>query len=293
MASNRNIPTIVIAGPTGSGKSTVALEIAQKINGEIICADSRTIYKDANIGTAKPTSTERQLVKHHCLDVVRLGESFSASDFKLRAQQAISGIKQKSKVPIVVGGSGLYIDGLVYDFSFKPAPSEKLRSELNNKIIDQLQKMIIAKDLPMPFNKNNKRHLIRVIETNGEQPQKKHKPDDVIYTGLNIDNQTLKTKIEHRVEQMYEDGFLDEVKALSNKFSLDLVRSAGIGYSSAVDYLDGQISLEKAKASFVKGDMMLAKRQMTWFKRNPDIVWFSSSGELKDYIINQTSKLLS
>lgn len=290
MASNRTIPTIVIAGPTASGKSALALDIAQKISGEIVCADSRTVYKELSIGVAKPTPKEQKIIKHHCLDLVSLDQDFSVADFKKATTEAVADIKSRGNIPVIVGGSGLYIDAYVYDFSFKTKPDEKIRSKLNNMTIEDLQQIIINKKLTMPTNMNNKRHLIRVIESNGEKPLKKQKPNDVIYTGLNIDNDQLFNSISNRVNKMYESGFLDEVESLGKSFNEQLVRSAGIGYSSALDYLQGRISADLAKQEFIKGDKALARRQKTWLKRNADILWFDTPSVLKTHIFTSLNK---
>lgn len=291
MAANPQKPTvIVIAGPTASGKSALALDLAQKIGGEIICADSRTIYKDLTIGVAKPTKLDRQKVVHHCLDLVNLGEKFNASDFKEVATSALNSIQKKGAIAIIVGGSGLYIDGLVYDFGFlEPAePSE--RSKLNNKTINELKQMIISQKLAMPSNHQNKRHLIRALETAGKTPRKKPKPDDVIYTAINPSKLELTTQITKRVDKMYELGFELELKKLLEKYPQGTVKSAGIGYSAGVDYIQGKISLDQAKQAFTRGDIALAKRQLTWLKRNPDVEWFSSPEQLKIHILRLLSK---
>jgi tRNA dimethylallyltransferase len=284
------LPLIVIAGPTASGKSAAALELAQKINGEIICADSRTIYQYASIGTAKPAKKEQALIKHYGLDLVELSESFTAHDFKNYAKKTINEIKQKNKLPILVGGSGLYIDGLVYDFSFRSTPNLDVRSKLNNLNVSELQSLVNKQKLPMPTNSLNKRHLIRVIETNGQESQKKFLPTDVIYTGLWPGDEELKYRINERVENMYNRGFLDEVAKLKKRYSSEQISLAGTGYQSALSYIDVQISLEEAKEHFKMSDWQLARRQRTWFKRNPDIKWFSQKKALQTHILSLLNK---
>jgi len=161
------INTIYIVGPTASGKSDLGIQIAKELNGEIICADSRTIYKNLDIATAKPSLNERKEVKHWCLDVVEPNERYSAAQFKRDAQMAIKDILSRSKLPIIVGGSGLYIDGLLYDYEFGPLENEQLRSELELMTIEQLQEIITARNIEMPENNKNKRYLIRAIEQGG------------------------------------------------------------------------------------------------------------------------------
>ena len=281
---------IVIAGPTASGKSAAAIELASKIDGEIISADSRTVYKDADIGTAKPSLKDQAKIKHYGLNLAELGKPFTAHDFKLMAQKAIKVIRSKKKIPIIVGGSGLYIDGLVYDFSFRQTPNPEERSKLNNLSISELQQMVSDKKLRMPENKLNKRHLIRVIETEGETYTKQQLSDDVIYTGLLPSDRELKSNINSRIEKMYQTGFLDEVTRLSEQHGSEQITSAGIGYKSALDYIQGRISADEARQIFKTGDWQLARRQKTWFKRNPDITWFDDKKALQTHILAKLSK---
>lgn len=235
-------PLIVIVGPTASGKTALAIELAKRFNGEIICADSRTVYKGMDIGTAKPSEAEKQAIKHHLLDVAEPGERFTAVDFKRLATEALKDIESRGKLPIMVGGTGLYVDAILYDFQFNSEGAER----------DPL----------------NPRHL----KKSEDQPPRQLRPNTLVI-GLQPDKETLKQRIEARVETMLEQGLIEEAKALRAKY--DTAKSAfdTTSYRPILEYLDGAISLDEAKAKFVKNDLSLAKRQKTWFKRNPNIHW--------------------
>lgn len=164
MKSAIKAPLIVITGPTASGKSGLALELAEELNGEIICADSRTIYKGMDIGTAKPTLAEQKRVRHWLIDMVEPGERFTAADFQKHALTAIDDIRLRSKIPFLVGGSGLYIDAVILGFNFASDADTVRRTELEKMTIEQLQALITKQQLTMPENSKNKRYLIRCIE---------------------------------------------------------------------------------------------------------------------------------
>src|SRR5688572_21256799 len=162
-----NKPLIVIAGPTASGKSALAMKVAKKYNGEIICADSRTVYKGMDIGTAKPSAVDRKEVPHHLLDIVQPNQPFTAADFKEQALAAIDDISGRGKLPIMVGGTGLYIDSVIFDYRFgDPADPDK-RAQLQDMTLEQLQQMCVMEGIRLPENTKNKRHLVRAVELGG------------------------------------------------------------------------------------------------------------------------------
>jgi tRNA dimethylallyltransferase len=171
-------PLIVIVGPTASGKTALAIELAQKYAGEIICADSRTLYKGMDIGTAKPTVEEQALVPHWGLDLVEPGEPFSAADFKRYALQKIDEIRARGHVPFLVGGTGLYVDGIVFDYQFGDTKNAKLRAKLEQKTIAELQVYCNENNIEMPENPQNKRYLIRAIEQVGINTTRQKTPID-------------------------------------------------------------------------------------------------------------------
>ena len=191
-----NYDLLVIVGPTASGKSALAMRIAEEFGGEIICADSRTVYRGMDIGTAKPTKEEQAKVKHWGLDLVQLNQRFTVADFKKYAEDAIEDIQNRGKLPILVGGTGLYIDAVLFNFSFRRGNKISDRLIYSQKTIEELQAIIKEKGYPMPENKQNKRHLIRTIETKGHKGSRQTKlHKTVLLVGLLPEEEMLKQKI--------------------------------------------------------------------------------------------------
>lgn len=268
-------PLVVIVGPTASGKSALALEVAKKYSGEIICADSRTIYKGMDIGTAKPSTRDQELIRHHCLDLIKPNESFSAARFKRLALEAIEEISERGKLAIMAGGTGLYVDSVIFDYKFLPVADNKERQRLNKMTVEQLQDEIVAKNLDMPFNSTNPRHLARTIETNGGRPIKEDIRSNTVVIGLRPDLDVVKKRIQGRVDSMIEQGFVEEVIQLSERYGWDAPGLLAPGYKAFRGYIENKISLEEAKYEFVRNDYLLARRQLTWFRRNKSIQWLS------------------
>lgn len=281
---------IVIVGPTASGKTALAISIAKKFNGEIICADSRTVYKGLNIGTAKPTLKEQAEVPHYMLDLIEPDQVFTAAEFKRRTQELIDNISGRGKLPILVGGTGLYIDGVIFDFAFLPLADPQERAELESKTVEELQQEIIKLGIQMPENSKNKRYLIRALETNGEIPVKKGLRKNTLLIGLDPGREKVKERINKRVEKMVDVGLIDEIKDVSTKYGWDAPALRAPGYKAFREYIEGRLTLAEAKELFVKNDFNLAKRQMTWFKRNSLINWFSSSNEVEAVVKNFLQK---
>ncbi|HXR50321.1 MAG TPA: tRNA (adenosine(37)-N6)-dimethylallyltransferase MiaA [Verrucomicrobiae bacterium] len=267
-------PLVVLVGETASGKSALALEIAQKFEGEIICADSWTVRREVNIGTAKPSVDEQALVPHHLLDVVGPCEDFTAAVFKDLANQAIEGIVARGKLPILVGGTGLYIDGVVYDFGFLPAGDRGAREELSVLSIAQLLQKIEALGIDVgDVDTRNKRRLIRLIETNGAQPTKKTLRPNTLILGLKVDRENLKERIEKRTDAMLEAGLEDEVRNLQERYGWGCEALKGVGYAQWKGYFEGTQILAETRQKIIKATADLAKRQRTWFRRNNSIHW--------------------
>ncbi len=263
---------IVIVGTTASGKSALAMKIALENNGEIICADSRTVYRGMDIGTAKPTVQDQKLVKHHLLDVVNPDEPFTVADFQQLAQQAITDIQKRGKTPVMVGGTGLYIDSILYNFKFRPVNAH-LRKELELLNVDELQQRIEEQGLKLPNNTQNPRHLMRVLEAAGQPSVKKSLRENTLVLGLTIPEGELKERITNRVEQMVAQGLEQEVKSLSKRYGWQAEAMKGIGYQEFKAYFAKEQTLEETKAQITKNTWAYARRQRTWFKRNPDIQW--------------------
>lgn len=267
-------PLLVVVGETASGKTSLALELAKELNGEIICADSWTVRREVNIGTAKPTANERATIPHHLLDIVGPDEVFTAAKFKDLANEAIIGITNRGKMPILVGGTGLYIDGLLYDYSFLPESDYSMRDELNAMGSEELIAKI--KDLGLDISDidtQNKRRLIRLIETNGQQPERKSIRENTVILGIRTDRDELKIRIEKRVDLMIENGLESEVKGLADNYGWDCEALKGVGYSQWKDYFLHSQTLSETRQKIVKATLDLAKRQRTWFKRNKSIHW--------------------
>jgi len=282
--SHTTPPLVVILGQTASGKTALAFELARKFDGEIICADSRTIYKGMDVGTAKPTAAEQKGIPHHCIDLVSPDESFSVAQFKTCALDAIKDISERGKLPIMVGGTGLYIDAVLFDYEFGDEPDLALRSDLSKKTIDELQKIIEAARYEMPENRRNKRYLIRTIERQGKTGGRKELRENTLVIGLMIDPETLKKRITQRVDGMLAAGFVDEYRRLREQHPLGGPGFLAPGYKAFSGYMDGAISIDEAKASFIKNDWQLAKRQRTWFKRNHSVQWVSDHSKAVDIV---------
>lgn len=270
-------PLIVIVGSTATGKSALAIKIAQQFNGEIISADSWLVRKNIDIGTAKPSKKELSLVKHHLIDLINADEDFTAAIYKKRALEVIDDIYGRKKLPILVGGTGLYIDALLYDYSFLPSSSNDLRMKLNSMSLAQLHSLAIDKRLSLDnIDQNNKRRVIRLIEANGKIPTKSEIKPNILLIGLKSVKDDLEANIQHRIDEMFNRGLADEVSQLANKYGWDCQALKGIGYHEWKLYFTGNQSLEQTKQRIVKDTLLLAKRQTTWFKRNKSIQWFTT-----------------
>jgi len=280
-------PLIVIIGPTASGKTEIALKLAEKHRGEIICADSRTIYKYLDIGTAKPTMEQLQRVKHWGLDLVDPGERFTVADFKKYAVEKIDEIRKRGNIPILVGGSGLYIDSIVFDYSFGNDTNEALRQKLQLMSLEELQDYCKKDKIKLPENYKNKRYLIRSIEKSGMEGTKSSKPiNNCIIVGITTEKTELRKNIKNRIECFFENGVIDEVKMIYDKYGWDNEAMKSNVYSVVMKYLKGDISLDDAKKATEILDNRLVKKQKTWFKRNEYINWLPLN-QIEQFIDNQ------
>jgi tRNA dimethylallyltransferase len=276
VVADRHItPLVVIIGQTGAGKSALAMELAKRFDGEIITADSRTVYKGMDIGTAKPSLEDQRTIKHYCLDVVEPGEKFSVYDFKQLALQSIDKIARKGKLPFLVGGTGLYVDAVLYNFSFRSPPDAATHVSLERLSVEQLQDKIAAAGLPLPQNVANPRHLRRMLESGPAPAQPKKLRANTLVLGLCTTRNELESRINMRIEQMVAAGLVDEVGTLISKYG-DVEALRAPGYKAFADYLNQECTLAEAKRSFAHNDMQLAKRQLTWFKRNKSVHWLSA-----------------
>ena len=273
-------PLLVIVGETASGKSALAIELALQLNGEIICADSWTVRREVSIGTAKPTAEQQALVPHHLLDIVDPCEDFTAAVFKRLANDKIKDISSRGRLPIMVGGTGLYIDGVLFDFNFLPAGDRGERELLNQLSIDQLLAKITEQGLELGgIDTRNKRRLIRLLETNGAEQKRQPLRKNTLILGLQTDRELLTERITARVDAMLADGLEQEVDTLQTKYGWNCEALKGVGYSQWQPYFLGQKSaaeLAVTQHRILKATLDLAKRQRTWFKRNKSIHWLTT-----------------
>lgn len=269
-----SLPLIVIVGPTASGKTGLAIDLAEQFGGEIISADSRAIYKGMDIGTAKPSAEEQARAPHWGLDVVEPGESFTAADFKSYAQQKIIEIRSRGHVPFLVGGTGLYIDAVVFDYQFGPVADPTTREKLEAMTIEELHIYCNKHNIILPENEHNKRYVVRAIERAGTADSRRTEPISTsVIVGIATDREVLRERINGRAEQLFKDGVVAEATMLGKKYGWESEAMTGNIYPLIRQYINHELSLDDVKQRFVTLDWRLAKRQLTWLKRNPYITW--------------------
>jgi tRNA dimethylallyltransferase len=266
------------------------MELAQKYDGEIICADSRTIYKGFDIGTAKPCREDRALVPHHLLDICEPGEEFSAAQFKVLAEATIHDIWRRGNVPFLVGGSGMYVDSVLFGYQFRESGEES--KDYSAATLEELQRLV-AEQYPAEFetiDRQNRRRLEQILARGvADSKDRKELAYDTLILGLAPDRLLLKQKIADRIEAMLNNGFVQEVEDLMERYGSDCPQLGIIGYKHAQDYLEGNVSLPELKERFARDDGALAKRQMTWFKRNEAIHWLTAAGEAEELVSDYLS----
>jgi len=275
---------IAIVGATASGKTAYSIELAKKINGEIISADSRYVYKGLDIGTAKPTIEERQGIPHYIIDIVEPNFDFSAGLYVSEAQKHIKDIISRGKTPIITGGTGLYFNILFHNYQLPNIePDKELREELSHYEFNELFEMLIKLDETaknVKIEKNDKKKLIRAIEIvkkTGlplDKARGKGKNEyNVEWIGLNYKREELYDRINCRVDLMMETGLLDETKSLLRKYGRISNITDTIGYREMIKYLDGEMTLDEAISKLKQNSRNYAKRQLTWFRKNEEIKW--------------------
>lgn len=278
-----NNRVIAVVGATASGKTSYAIELAKKINGEIISADSRLVYKGMDIGTAKPTIDEMQEIPHYMIDVVEPEYNYSVGLYVKEAKKHITDIISRGKVPIVVGGTGLYFRVLLENYDLPDVkPDYELRKELSSYSYEKLLEMLTKLDekAANSVEKNDKKKLIRYIEIIklAGKPLDlvrgvKEKEFNVEWVGLNFPREILYDRINKRVDLMIEQGLIDETKKLLQKHGRISNITDTIGYREVLSYLDGELSLDEAKDKLKQNTRNYAKRQLTWFRKNEQINW--------------------
>ena len=292
---------IVICGPTASGKTALSIELAKQINGEIVSADSMQIYKDMNIGTAKPTKEEMQEIRHYLIDFVSPDERYSVADYKQDAKKAIREILKKGKVPIIVGGTGLYVDSLIYEIEypnieFDEKYREKLEKEVEENGLEELYEK--AKEIDIEaikkISKNDKKRILRILEiyhatgknkTEQEIESRKNEVEfDYKVYALNWDREKLYERINKRVDIMLEQGLIEEVKNVYEKYNEFPTAMQGLGYKEVVEYLENKMSKEEMIEKIKQETRRYAKRQMTWFRKNKQTIWLNAEDEIQNNI---------
>lgn len=280
----KNRPTVIaIVGATASGKTSCAIELAKKIDGEIISADSRLVYKGFDIGTAKPTKEEQQGVPHYMIDIVEPEFEYSAGLYKQQAKEIISEILSRGKTPIIAGGTGLYIDILLKNYDLPQIEADKeLRTELKTYTKEDLYNKLLELDSSAGeiIDKNDSKKIIRAIEiikttgkTLSDSRGINQSEYEVQWIGKNFERKVLYERIDKRVDLMIAAGLLEETKRLLDKHGRipNLVNT--IGYREIIGYLDNKYSLDEGLELLKKNTRNYAKRQLTWFRRNPEIKW--------------------
>lgn len=291
-SSNYNkTPLIVIVGPTASGKTSLAINLAEIYGGEIICADSRTVYKDMDIGTAKPSYEDCQRVPHWGIDLVYPYEYFSAAEFKQYSLKKIEDIRSRNKIPFLVGGTGLYIDAIVFDYKFGNKSDVKKRTLLEKLTIEELWEYCSKNNIELPDNYNNKRYVIRCIEQGGINNSRKVEiNNNIIVVGISTDRDNLRKRIKDRIEQFFDNNVVEEARILGKIYGWDNRAMSGNIYPILHKYIDNEINIEEAKVEIFYRDWHLAKRQMTWFRSNKNIEWLELN-QVPSYIYSRMASL--
>lgn len=281
---------IVICGPTASGKTALSIELAKKINGEIISSDSMQIYKDMNIGTAKPTQEEMQGIQHYLLDFVEPNQRYSVAEYKKDAENAIEKILSKGKIPIVVGGTGLYVDSLIYGIEYQDIKlDEEYRKELEKRVeaegLEELynEAQKIDSQAIEKISRNDKKRILRILEIykatgkNKTEQEIESRKNGVKYDykvfAINMEREKLYERINMRVDIMIENGLIEEVENLLEKYNEFPTAMQGLGYKEVVEYLQGKTSKEEMIEKIKRETRRYAKRQLTWFRKNKQTIW--------------------
>ena len=305
-----NRPLIILTGPTAVGKTALSIGLAKAVDGEIISADSMQVYRKMNIGTAKIQQSEMQGVRHHLIDILDPGEDFNVVLFKKYALEAMKDIYSREKIPVVVGGTGFYIQALLYDINFEDNDNDmSYREELqtlaaehgNSYIHDMLAG--VDPESAEKIHENNVKRVIRALEfykktgmkisKHNEAESQKESPYNFEYFVLNDDRQKLYDRIDRRIDIMLADGLLDEVRSLVDEgYSRDLVSMQGLGYKEMIDYIQERYTIDEAVYTLKRATRHFAKRQVTWFKREKQVTWvnkneFDSEADILSFMIER------
>lgn len=307
-------PLVILTGPTAAGKTALSIQLAKKIGGEIISADSMQVYRHMDIGSAKISLGEQEGIPHHLIDVLEPEEEFHVVQFQTLAKEAIREIYERGHIPIVTGGTGFYIQALLYDIDFS---AEEDHVQLRQQLEEESRKygnqwlwerlLLVDREAAEEIHPNNVKRVIRALEfyrLNGypisqhnRREREKKSPYAFCYFVLTDEREALYRRIDERVEQMLAKGLLEEVKQLRERgCTRELVSMQGLGYKEILSMLDGEISLEEAVYLTKRNTRHFAKRQLTWFKRERDVIWINkkdfrhNEGEILAFMIEQLAK---
>ena len=292
---------IVICGPTASGKTALSIELAKKINGEIVSCDSMQIYKDMNIGTAKPTIDEMQGIKHYMLDIISPNERYSVADYKKQAKRAIREILKKGKVPIVVGGTGLYVDSLIYEIEYQDIEfDEKYRNQLEERVKKEGLEVLyneaekIDPEATKKISKNDQKRILRILEIynatgkNKTEQEKESRKKEVEFDykvyAISWDREELYNRINQRVDIMINQGLIEEVQKIYSKYNKFPTAMQGLGYKEVLEYLEGKCAKQEMIDKIKQETRRYAKRQLTWFRKNKQTIWLDGQKKIQNNI---------
>ncbi|WP_216081179.1 tRNA (adenosine(37)-N6)-dimethylallyltransferase MiaA [Staphylococcus devriesei] len=284
---------VVIVGPTASGKTELSIELAKRINGEIISGDSMQVYKQMDIGTAKVTPREMSGIPHYMIDILNPDDNFSAYDFKKRAEELIEDITSRGKIPIIAGGTGLYIQSLIYDYPFDDETVSKETEELTQQKMLELGSLdnkalhdylaTFDKESAQDIHPNNRKRVLRAIEyflktkkllSSRKKVQQFTENYDTLLLGIEMSRKTLYSRINKRVDIMLSHGLFDEVKLLIEQGFESTQSMQAIGYKELVPVVKGELTLDQAVETLKQHSRQYAKRQLTWFKNKLNVQWF-------------------
>lgn len=289
---------VVVVGPTASGKTGLAIQLAKKFNGEVISGDSRQIYRGMDIGTAKPTKKETEEIKHYLIDIKNPNETYTAADFKNDALRAIKKILDRGKLPIIAGGTGLYVKAVVDNLDIpavKPDPAfrAELEHDISTKGLAAVYEKLVRLDPETAYivDPYNPRRVIRALEIThatkkpfSEQRRKGEQLWHAMKIGIALPRETLVKKIDDRVHAMMREGLVDEVQNLMRRYGADIPALDAIGYREIIDAIKGKCSMSEATSAIKQNTRQFARRQLTWFRADPEIRWIETLEEAETLV---------
>lgn len=282
--SGKTLPIFAIIGETASGKSRLAMQIAQHLDADILCADATTVYRGFDIGSAKPSDSEQQLVRHYGIDIAEPNEVFTAAKYQAYAKEVLAAQAAAGRTTVLVGGSGLYIDSVLYDYSFAESTAEDALADMSTDDLQQRIRELYGEMLLDQIDRHNPRRLIGVLRRGGVEPTRGPLIKGAVLIGLRVDRELLEARIEARVDAMFLAGLEAEVSHLAQTYGWGVPAMQAIGYREFQPYLTGAATLAHVREQIIIHTRQLAKKQRTWFGRNQDITWVTSPEEAVDLV---------